>query len=156
MSSTVERTTLQFRAFLVFSGWFNIILAAPLMVPEIYKHYLEFLWHINDILSLGGQKPVPPSGGVAALLINTAGIDLVLIGIFVLYAAGEPVRRWFIPAANAIARSVFAAVILYYVMVYDIARIVMLIGVMDLVISGLFAYYIFALRKPIASMLSLR
>ena len=151
MSGTNEQRTMQFRAFLMFSGLFNIVLATPLMVPEVYRNYLNFLWRLNGFLSLGGQQPVPPSGGVTALLINTAGIDLVLIGIFVLYAAGDPLRRWFIPAANAVARSIFATVIMYYVVMYDIARIVMLIGAIDVCISGVFAYYLITLRKAIAT-----
>ena len=141
-----DRRTKRFRAFLIFSGLFNIVLAAPLMVPELYKYYLAFLWNLNGLLSLSGQEPVAPSGGVIALLINTAGIDLVLIGTFVIYAARDPLSRWFIPAANAVARSIFATVILYYVIVYDIARIVLLVGVLDVIISGVFAYYLFSLR----------
>ncbi|MEI6757028.1 MAG: hypothetical protein WCK85_04165 [Chlorobium sp.] len=147
MSDMIERQVRQFRGFLIFSGMFNILLAAPLMVPEFYTRYLSLLWKLNGILLLGGRVPVAPSGGVNALLINTAGIDLVLIGIFVLYASRDPLSRWFIPAINAAARVVFAGLILYYVLVYDIARIVLLIGCLDLFISVVFACYLISLRK---------
>jgi hypothetical protein len=68
-------------------------------------------------------------------------------GVFVLYAARDPLLRWFIPAANAAGRSIFFGVILYYVVVYDIARIVLLIGLVDVLISGVFGYYLFSLRS---------
>jgi hypothetical protein len=142
----VERTLRQFRAVLIFSGLFNIVLAFPLMLPELYAHYFALLWKVNVLVGLGGQAPIPPTEGVAALLINTAGIDLVLIGAIVLYAARDPLARWFIPAINAVARTVFAGVILYYVVVYDIARIILVIGILDVLISTVFAYYLFALR----------
>jgi hypothetical protein len=147
MNITVERRVRRFSAFLIFSGLFNIVLAAPLMVPEFYRNYLELLWRVNVILSLGGQEPVAPSGGISALFINTAGLDLVLIGIVVLYASRDLLERWFIPAVNAAARLAFFGVSLYYVIVYEIARIVLLIGGVDLIISGIFAWFLLSLRK---------
>lgn len=150
MTTDTERRTKQFSAFLVASGLFNIVLAAPLMVPELYVHYLALLWELNGLVGLGGREPVAPEGGVAALLINTAGIDLVLIGLIVLYAARDPLARWFIPAVNAVARTVFAGVIVYYVAVYDIARIVLVIGILDILISAVFACYLFSLRGALA------
>lgn len=124
------------------------------MVPEFYSRYMAIMWRLNELLSLGGREPIAPSGGLNALLINTAGIDLVLIGIFVLYAAQDPLSRWFIPAANAAGRSVFATVILYYVFVYDIARIVVLIGFVDVMISATFVYYLLSLRSVLGAVQS--
>lgn len=147
MTVTIDRQLGRFRGVLIFSGLFNIVLAAPLMVPELYGHYLELFWKLNGLLSLGGDAPLTPYSPVGALLINTAGIDLVLIGTIVLYAAQDPLSRWFIPAVNAIGRTLFAGVILYYVIVYQIPRIVLLIGGIDLIISGAFAYFLHALSK---------
>ena len=117
------------------------------MVPELYICYLRFLWKLNEMLLLGGRAPVVTPGGVNALFVNTAGIDLVLIGIFVLYASRDPLSRRFIVAVNAAARLVFAGIILYYAVVYDIARIVLLIGCVDVVISVVFVCYLLLLRK---------
>lgn len=142
-----DQMTMRFRVLLIFSGVFNIVLAAPLIVPELYRHYFALLWNVNSLLSLGGREPIAPSEGINALLINTAGIDLVLIGVFVLYSARAPLLRWFIPATNAAGRTMFAGIILYYVLVLDIARIVLVIGIIDILISGAFIYYLFALRS---------
>lgn len=134
----------------MFSGAFNIALAAPLIVPELYKRYFALLWRVNSLLSLGGREPIAPSEGINALLINTAGIDLVLIGVFVIYSARDPLSRWFIPAANATGRTIFAGIILYYVLVQDIARVVLIIGIVDVLISGAFIYYLLALRSHLS------
>jgi hypothetical protein len=147
MTVTIDRQIGRFRGFLIFSGLFNIVLAAPLMVPELYRHYLALFWRLNDMLGLGGDAPVMPFNPVGALLVNTAGIDLVLIGAIVLYAAWNPLSHWVIPAVNAAGRTLFAGVILYYVIIYDIPRIVLLIGAIDLMISGVFAYFLHSLRK---------
>jgi hypothetical protein len=146
LSITIDRRVARFRGVLIFSGLFNILLAAPLMVPEYYRNYLSFLWTLNGMLSLQGKEPVVPTGGIGALLVNTAGIDLVLIGIIVLYAAAKPLSRRFIPAVNGFARMVFAGVVYYYVSVYDVAHIVLVIGIIDLLISSVFVWYLIALR----------
>jgi hypothetical protein len=143
----IDRQIRRFQGFLVFSGLFNIVLATPLMVPELYGRYLATFWMLNDMLGFGGHAPVMPFSPVGALLINTAGIDLVLIGAIVIYAAQDPLSRWLIPALNAAGRTLFSVVILYYVIVYDIPRIVLLIGGIDLLISGVFAYFLHSLRK---------
>ncbi len=147
MTLTIDRQIGRFRGFLIFSGLFNIVLATPLMLPELYGRYLLVFWKLNDLLGLRGVAPVMPFSPVGALLVNTAGIDLVLIGAIVLYAAQDPLSRWVIPALNAAGRTLFSGVILYYVIVYDIPRIVLLIGGIDLMISGVFAYFLYSIRK---------
>ena len=147
MTLTIDRQIGRFRGFLIFSGLFNIVLATPLMLPELYGRYLLVFWKLNDLLGLRGVAPVMPFSPVGALLVNTAGIDLVLIGAIVLYAAQDPLSRRVIPALNAVGRTLFSGVILYYVIVYDIPRIVLLIGGIDLMISGVFAYFLYSIRK---------
>jgi len=78
---SMDKTVKQFSRLLFFSGAFNIILAFPLIFPVIYERYFELLWAANQFLSLGGKQLIPPEEGINALLVNTAGIDLVLIGI---------------------------------------------------------------------------
>ncbi|HWR01458.1 MAG TPA: hypothetical protein VN371_06305, partial [Chlorobaculum sp.] len=73
MTLTIDRQIGRFRGFLIFSGLFNIVLAAPLMVPELYGRYLAVFWRLNEMLGLGGVAPVMPFSPVGALLVNTAG-----------------------------------------------------------------------------------
>ncbi len=77
----MKKTLKQFRKLLFFSGVFNIVLALPLVFPVVYEKYFHLLWTINQFFGLGGKELIPPEEGINALLINTAGIDLVLIGV---------------------------------------------------------------------------
>lgn len=131
----------QFRGILVFSGLFNIIFASPLLIPEISNYYLFFISSLNDALHLGGMAFSLPSNPVHSLLINTAGIDLVLIGVVVLICSSNPMKHRKIILANAIGRTIFFGVVLYYVIVHDLLRIVLVFGVIDLIISCLFLVY---------------
>lgn len=143
----MNKTVKQFRKLLFFSGIFNIILAFPLIFPPIYKKYFQLLWMINQFLNLGGKQPIPPGEGINALLVNTAGIDLVLIGVIVFYSGFDPMRWRFIPFANAIGRTLFATIVVYYCIVFDIARLILVIGGFDVLISAGFVYFLFKLRK---------
>jgi len=67
---------------------------------------------------------------------------LVLIGVIVLYSSVDPVKRAFIPLANAIGRILFVFIAAYYCIVFDIARLTILIGAIDLAISIGFIYYL--------------
>lgn len=147
MYPSPQQNVVRFRAVLIFSGLFNILLAAPLMIPGIFEQYLGLFWSMNEALGLGGHEPAVSAAGVYALLVNTAGIDLVLIGSIVLWSSRDPVSFWFVPALNAVGRTIFAGVIVYYVIAFDIPRIVLLIGGIDLGISALFVWYLLALRK---------
>lgn len=137
----------QFRWLLFASGSFNIVLAAPLAVPHLAGPYLALLWDINQMLGLPGAPPVVPPPGVGAMLANTAGIDLVLIGTLVIYAGLDPLRRRFIIVANAIGRVIFALLIVYYVITANLAILVLIIGFIDLAISAGFVHFLIRLRR---------
>jgi hypothetical protein len=143
----MDKTVKQFSKLLFFSGAFNIVLAFPLIFPVIFEKYFQFLWAVNQFFSLGGKQLIPPKEGINALFVNTAGIDLVLIGVIVFYSGFDPVRRKFIPLANAIGRTLFAVIIVYYCIVFGIARLILVIGGIDLLISAGFCYYLIKLRK---------
>lgn len=130
-----SRKAATFGRLLWFSGLFNIVLAAPLALPWTIGPYLRVLSELDARLGLGGRPLEAPSGSLAALLGNTAGIDLVLIGIFVLYAARDPARRAFLVATNAVARLLFAGLLGYYVWASDVARVVLAIGAIDVALG---------------------
>jgi hypothetical protein len=146
-NNQIEKTVKQFRKLLFFSGIFNIIMAFPLIFPLIYKKYFQLFWTMNQFLNLGGKQPIPPGEGINALLINTAGIDLVLIGVIVFYSGFDPLRWKFIPFANAIGRTLFATIIVYYCIVFDIARLALVIGEIDVFISAGLIYFLLKLSK---------
>jgi hypothetical protein len=142
MMQNMSEHLARFRALLLFSGGFNILFASPLMVPGVAERYLFFMSDLNHLLHLGGAPFVTPANPVHALLINTAGIDLVLIGSIVLYAAQDPSARRGILLLNAIGRLLFAFVVGYYVLVEHAVRIVLLFALIDVVISVGFLYFL--------------
>jgi hypothetical protein len=105
------KSLLQFKTLLRFSGVFNIASAFLLIFPVIYEQYLYFFNDINSTLGLGGQPVSIPSNPLHALLINTAGIDLVLIGAIVLVVSKNPIENRTIIFLNGIGRLVFAFII---------------------------------------------
>jgi hypothetical protein len=132
----------------LFSGVFNVALAAPLAVPELSRRYVVLLWQINQALGLGGREPRPPADGIAALLVNTAGVDLVLIGAFAMFASRNLEAMSAVPLLNSVGRVGFALLVGYYVIAYDVARIVAVFGAMDLVIAAAIVRCALAARAP--------
>lgn len=124
-----------FRRLLVFSGLFNILLATPLILPGVADRYLFFLSDLNLALRLGGLPYVLPLHPAHSLLINTAGIDLVLIGSMVIYASRDLQGRRGIVLLNAVGRLLFAVIACYYVLAMNLMRLVLLVGFIDVAIS---------------------
>lgn len=140
MSDT--KTVKQFKNLLQFSGVFNIASAFLLIIPVVYEYYLLFINDINFALGLGGQAVSIPTNPLNALLINTAGIDLVLIGAIVLVVSRKPLKNRAIILLNGIGRLLFALVITYYVFAADLIRIVVVFGLIDVFISIGFLYFL--------------
>lgn len=135
-------TLIQFRNLLRFSGIFNIASASLLIFPIVYEYYLLFFNDINFALGLGGQPVSIPTNPLNALLINTAGIDLVLIGAIVLVVSRNPLKNRTIILLNGVGRLLFALIIGYYVFAADLIRIIIFFGLVDVIISIGFLYYL--------------
>ena len=140
---------IQFKRLLRFSGTFNIVVACLFIVPTIYESYLLFWNNLNTSLGLGGSNITIPSDIFHTLFINTAGIDLVLIGVIVLIVSSNPLNKTnrLIILCNGIGRSVFALIIGYYAIRYGLIRIFVFIGVLDFLITIGFLYYLFRTKE---------
>lgn len=137
----------QFQRLLFFGGVFNVLIAAPFLFPNLIEDYLSLLWKMNEILNLGGNYIPIDSKGITGLLINIVGIGLTMVGIFVFYAGLKPGKRKTIPLINAIGRLVFVVLAVYYVINFDVIKLVLIIGLIDFLISLGFAYYLLKLRR---------
>jgi hypothetical protein len=137
-------TLRNFKRLLVVSGAFNIIAAFLFIFPFTYKYYINFFNRFNDVLELGGKKITIPTDIFHALFINTAGIDLVLIGIIVLLVSKDPMNKINrkIILFNGLGRTLFALIITYYALVNELIRIFVAIGFIDVVITIGFIYYL--------------
>jgi hypothetical protein len=69
------------------------------------------------------------------------------VGMVLIYASKNVKERIEIPLLNAVVRFVFAFVLFYYVFVENIAGILIVIAVIDLIIVIAFSFYIFELKK---------
>lgn len=135
-------TLQKFKNLLLFSGLFNIVFAFPLIIPGIYEYYLELLNNFNFVIGLGGCPVAIPENPLNALFINTAGIDLVLIGAIILVVSRKPMENRMIILLNGIGRLLFALVISYYVVIADIIQIIIVFGLIDVLISIGFLYFL--------------
>ena len=145
----MEHSLILFKRFLKFSGLFNITAAFLFMIPSVYKYYFDFYNYLNEILGLGGEVITHPSDPFHALLINTAGIDLVLIGSIILLVSNNPLNKTNrkIIIANGIGRLLFFILIAYYSIYHDLIRIFIPFGVIDLFITLAFFYFLHKTKK---------
>lgn len=137
----------RFKQVLLFGGFFNIIFSVPLVFPGLSDYYLIFLSRVNDALRLGGQIYITSSNPLHSFFINTAGIDLVVIGLTVLHAAADPIARRGIVLLNAIGRILFVGIVAYYVLAENVARIVMFFTVIDFAISVVYLCFLSYYRR---------
>lgn len=135
-----------FSKLLIFSGLFNITLALPLAFPGTIEPYFQFMWFMNQWLGLGGSEPLYAHEPINAFFVNTAGIDLVLVGSIVIYGGLAPLQRKAIPILNAIGRTLFAFLVIYYCVALDLIQIIAVIGVIDIIISSGFVYFLLRLK----------
>ena len=78
--SKMENSVIQFKRLLRFSGIFNIVGAFLFIVPKVYESYLSFFNRLTASMGVGGNDISMPSDRFHTLFINTACIDLVVIG----------------------------------------------------------------------------
>lgn len=145
MIDTIEMDKL--KKWTLGAGIFNVIAAFPLSMPFLYRQYYALFNSINSMFGLGGREVFPPAEGENMLFINTAGLALVLVGMLLIYASNNIRYRIGIPFLNAIVRMVFSFLLLYYIFTENILRILMVIGVIDIVIAISFFYHIYQINS---------
>lgn len=138
--------TQKLRKVLLFSGYFNIVFTLPLAIPVISNYYLIFLNGINNTFHLGGNLIHIPHNPLYSFFINTAGIDLTLIGLIILYAAKDPVKRKGLVLLNTIGRMFFVGIVIYYVYMNNIAPITIFFAMIDFILIIIFFYFLYHLK----------
>lgn len=141
------RTLNQFKALLRFSGSFNIIAAGLFIFPVLFEHYLQFWNMLNSLCGFENALITIPTDPFHALFINTAGIDLVLIGAIILYVSRDPIRNKGIIIMNAMGRTLFTILTVYYHITADLLFLFVIIGIVDLCISLGFIYFLWKMSK---------
>lgn len=139
----------RFKLLLKFSGTFNIVAASLFIIPQIYECYLSFFNNLNASLCLGGRNITIPTDPFHALFINTAGIDLVLIGVIVLLISNAPLNKTnrAIILCNGIGRTLFSVIIIYYALYEQLINILVYIAMIDFLITFGFLYFLHKTRN---------
>ena len=120
------------------AGVFNLVAAFPLAMPFSYRGYLALLDALNTSLGWDGRALTPPEDAFGMLAVNTAGLALALVGAMLIYTAANLEARAGIPLMNAIARLIFTGLVVYYVLIADLARVILIIALIDAVIAAAF------------------
>lgn len=138
------KNVIRFKLLLKFSGTFNIVAAFLFITPKIYECYLSFFNNLNASLNLGGRSITIPTDPFHALFINTAGIDLVLIGVIVLLISNDPLSKTnrAIILCNGIGRTIFSVIIIYYALYEQLINVLVYIAMIDLLITFGFLYFL--------------
>lgn len=144
-----NKTLKNFKILLKVSGLFNMTVAFLFIFPFTYEYYIEFFNIVNESFYLGGSLITIPTDTFHSLFINTAGIDLVLIGSFVLLASIDPLSKISksIIIFNGAGRFLFSIIIVYYTITKGMIGIFVVIGMIDIIITSGFIFYLNKLSK---------
>jgi hypothetical protein len=80
--------------------------------------------------------------GPSTRFVNTAGLVLCLVGAMLLYAARNLKDRSGIPLLNAVGRTIWALLVIYYTFTQDLARLFLIFAAVDITIAAAFYYYV--------------
>lgn len=140
-----------FRYWVIAAGVYNVLAFVPLALPGVYRNYYNLNNNLNSALGLGGQPGTPPSEGINMLLVNLGGLVLVAMGFVLFYAARDLHHRWGIPVINALTRLAAVGLIWYYAAVEDVARVMLLFSVVDILFAAVFLYYGAKMRGAVSA-----
>ena len=136
----------RFRRWVFWTGVFNILAYFPMVCPYTLNHFLVAVDTINRGLGWGGTPLVFPSDPTHLLLINLLGVFVVIVGILLVIAAHDIENRAWLVFWEGVIRIVTFLFILYFVVGKNAPGVLAGFGVIDLVIGGIYMYYIFSIQ----------
>jgi len=134
------KTSKAFNTWVIVAGVYNILNSFAMMVPFLNKSYYRMLSSSSRVF--GGAEILPAADPVNMLFVNTAGLVLVLVGAMLLYAARDLKNRSGIPLLNAVGRTVWALLVIYYTLAQDLPRLFLTFAAIDVTIAAAFYYYV--------------
>jgi hypothetical protein len=134
------KTSGAFRVWVIVAGVYNILNSFAMMVPFLNKSYYRMLSGSSRMF--GGAEILPAADPVNMLFVNTAGLVLVLVGAMLLYAARDLKNRSGIPLLNAVARTLWALLVIYYTIAQDLPRLFLTFAAVDIIFAAAFFYYV--------------
>ena len=125
---------------LLLGGLFNISMGAIFFQTS----RLEWFFHATSILEKNffGREVnlILPTDPMHLLLIHGFGAGVIILGATLLYSSVHP--RRFLPFIlfDALGRMMYGATMVYSVFQYDLARMVFVFGVVELIFAILYLY----------------
>ena len=136
-----------FRAWVFWTGIFNIVAYLPLVCPFTLKQFMTVSNALNSAVGLGGTPLTFPADPTNLMLINLLGIFIVVFGIVLVIASLDiQTRAWIVFWEGCIRILAFFNIV-YFVLVKNSAGILIGFGVIDLIIGLIYMYYIFSIKE---------
>ena len=135
-----------FRQWVFWTGILNIVAYGALACPFSLKIFVNISNSLSSAIGLGGAVLTLPSNVNNLMMINTLGIFIIFLGIFLIIASMDIQNRAWFPFWEGLLRIIFFLLSLYFVIFKNIAQIVFVFGVIDLVIGIIYWYYIFTIE----------
>ena len=135
-----------FRQWVFWTGIFNIIAYGALVCPFTLNIFVNISNKLISAAGLGGTVLSLPANVNNLMMINTLGILVVFLGIFLIVSSMDIQNRAWFPFWEGWLRVIFFLLSLYFVIAKNAAQIVFVFGLVDLVIAIIYLYYIFTIK----------
>ena len=135
-----------FRQWVFWTGIFNIVAYGALVCPFSLKIFVNISNKLSSAVGLGGTVLSVPSNVNNLMMINTLGIFVVFLGIFLIISSMDIQNRAWFPFWEGLLRITFFLLSLYFVIAKNAAQIVFVFGLVDLAIAIIYLYYIFTIK----------
>ena len=136
----------RFKRWVFWTGVFNIIAYAALACPFTLTTFINMQNSMGKSLGLGGLEFGFPMNVNNLLMVNLLGLIVIFLGIMLIIASFDiESRAWFVYWEGLIRILVFFLCV-YFVLAKDASQIMFGIGLIDLIIGGIYMYYIFTIE----------
>jgi hypothetical protein len=135
-----------FRQWVFWTGIFNIVAYGSLVCPFTLKIFMDISNGLSSALGFGGAVLSLPSNVNNLVMINTVGLSVIFLGIFLIIASLDIQNRaWFVFWEGWV-RTIFFLFSLYFVIFKGAAQLLFIFGLIDLLIAIIYWYYIFTIK----------
>jgi len=129
-----------FRQWVLWTGIFNIVAYGALACPYTLQIFVNISNRLSSAVGLGGTVLSLPSNVNNLIMINTLGIFVVFLGIFLIISSMDIQNRAWFPFWEGLLRIIFFLTSLYFVIAKNAAQIVFVFGFVGLVIAIIYMY----------------
>jgi len=142
----MEKKMLHFKRWTFWTGIFNIVAYFSLVCPFTLRMFIDMQNNMGKSMGFGGSEFAFPMNANNLFMINSLGLIIVFLGIFLIIASFDIANRsWFVFWEGVLRILVFV-ISVYFVLAMDASQMVFGIGLIDLIIGLIYMYYIFTIE----------